>query len=344
MKSYLLILFTVLALLSLPVLAQHSITIDGDMLDWAAISAADVGQVAEELGDMPNGAEFDLQDMYVASDDSTVFFRIVIDPSAELSTQFITDPFGEPAFQLFIDANFGDTTGLGYGGFWITAPEYLIDLAGAYHPTEPVNEVTIYYYPYDYNGAFEDWDSVGVAQIAVSAAGNELEVGVPKDVINAGTDIRPFVYSVRTDDWDNEEYMPNDQAEGEQTDYYAINYNFFTGPSVVKVRGEIMTGIEDSDAISLPIGFDLSQNYPNPFNPSTTIEFFVPQSEKIELNILNILGQKVRTLNNGTVTAGTHQISWDGKNDDGRLVSSGVYLYQLKTSAGAITKKMLFIQ
>ncbi|NIT57256.1 MAG: T9SS type A sorting domain-containing protein, partial [Aliifodinibius sp.] len=90
--------------------------------------------------------------------------------------------------------------------------------------------------------------------------------------------------------------------------------------------------------------FLLFQNYPNPFNPVTNIEFYLPSSDRVELVISNVLGQRIRTLFTGKIPAGTHSFSWDGINDSGSLVASGVYIYQLTTSDGQQAKKMLFIR
>ena len=95
---------------------------------------------------------------------------------------------------------------------------------------------------------------------------------------------------------------------------------------------------------TLPQAFELEQNYPNPFNPSTTIGFTLPQSAAISLKIFDINGQLVKTLLNGTRAAGTHRVIWDGTDQFGAGVASGVYLYRL--SAGSFTqiRKMMLIK
>ncbi len=78
-----------------------------------------------------------------------------------------------------------------------------------------------------------------------------------------------------------------------------------------------------------PNGFVLSQNYPNPFNPTTHIDFNIQHSGHVELIVYNITGQKVRTLMSDMCSAGAHTATWDGTDDAGRAVTSGVYFYQL---------------
>jgi len=92
----------------------------------------------------------------------------------------------------------------------------------------------------------------------------------------------------------------------------------------------------------------LQQNYPNPFNPSTTIRYQLPQQSEIELTIYDILGKKVRTLVQGTQSVGIQQIVWDARNEDGEIVSAGLYFYRLhvrneKTSFTEV-KKLLLIK
>ncbi len=89
----------------------------------------------------------------------------------------------------------------------------------------------------------------------------------------------------------------------------------------------------------------LSQNTPNPFNAQTVISFALPQSAFVRLEVYNILGQKVRTLSETQMKAGKHSAIWDGKDSSGREVSSGIYLYCLKTDGEILrAKKMLLLK
>ncbi len=101
----------------------------------------------------------------------------------------------------------------------------------------------------------------------------------------------------------------------------------------------ILTSIDDAKHV--PGAFHLAQNYPNPFNPTTNITYTVPTGD-VTMEIYNVLGQKVRTLVNKSLAAGTYNEVWDGTNEAGNLVASGVYLYKLKSEAGIKVKKMLF--
>jgi len=85
-------------------------------------------------------------------------------------------------------------------------------------------------------------------------------------------------------------------------------------------------------SLNLPTDFNLSQNYPNPFNASTQIRYTLPEAAHVKIEIFNVLGQRVKVLVDEFQTAGYKQILWDGRNEKGQGVSSGVYLY--KISAG----------
>jgi len=99
-----------------------------------------------------------------------------------------------------------------------------------------------------------------------------------------------------------------------------------------------------SSNILLPREFDLSQNYPNPFNPTTVINFALPRASNVELNIFNILGQKVITLINENMEAGYHSVKWDGVNSQCQEVATGVYFYRMSAGDFVKSKKMLLLK
>ncbi len=83
---------------------------------------------------------------------------------------------------------------------------------------------------------------------------------------------------------------------------------------------------------NIPTEFALFQNYPNPFNPTTNIKFGLPVQSNIQVEIFNILGQKVRTLVNGDFVAGYHVVEWNGRNDADQQLGSGIYLMKISAS------------
>jgi hypothetical protein len=94
----------------------------------------------------------------------------------------------------------------------------------------------------------------------------------------------------------------------------------------------------------LPTEFALKQNYPNPFNPSTNLMFDLPAAAHVNLEILNVLGQKVRTLVDEFREAGSYTVTWDGANDYGRTVASGVYFYRISAGENQAVKKMMMLK
>jgi hypothetical protein len=100
---------------------------------------------------------------------------------------------------------------------------------------------------------------------------------------------------------------------------------------------------------NLPKGYSLFQNYPNPFNPATTIRFKVEGERSkvphpVTLKVYNILGQLVRTLVDEEKSPGSYQVIWDGKDQSGEEVSSGIYFYKLKAEDYTETKKMILLK
>jgi hypothetical protein len=120
-------------------------------------------------------------------------------------------------------------------------------------------------------------------------------------------------------------------------------YIVFANNSCLKnseyVRATIDVYLYHSNEIA---SINLTKNYPNPFNRGTQIEYELPDRGMVNIEIYNVLGQKVRTLFNDMQFAGTFEVYWDGTNDEGSTVSSGIYLCRLKTDAGISTRKMFF--
>ena len=107
-----------------------------------------------------------------------------------------------------------------------------------------------------------------------------------------------------------------------------------------------LTGIEDENESKLiPTEFSLNQNYPNPFNPTTTIDYSVASKTRVEIHIFNSLGQRVVTILDKEMKAGTYQTNWSGIDSKGNRLSSGVYYYQMLTKSGySNTKKLLLLK
>ena len=94
----------------------------------------------------------------------------------------------------------------------------------------------------------------------------------------------------------------------------------------------------------VPGSFDLFQNYPNPFNPATAIRFSLPVNTTVTLKVFDITGREVRTLVSQPMTAGTHEVRWDGRSGSGAPVASGVYLYRIETEQFMMTRRMVMLK
>jgi len=104
------------------------------------------------------------------------------------------------------------------------------------------------------------------------------------------------------------------------------------------------TGIQNGNKALLADNFQLGQNYPNPFNPTTTIDFTITKKEPVKLSVFDILGHEVKTLVNQSLAPGRHSVTWDGRNESGEIVASGIYFYRFEAGDFIDVKKMTFIQ
>lgn len=116
---------------------------------------------------------------------------------------------------------------------------------------------------------------------------------------------------------------------------------------VTKILLEIDNPVEvetDGSDRRLQCGIELDQNFPNPFNPVTMIDFSIPSRTFVTIEIYNVLGQEVRTLLAGMRNAGKHRTAWDGNDQTGKPVSTGVYLYRIRAGEVVLTRKMMVLR
>lgn len=177
------------------------------------------------------------------------------------------------------------------------------------------------------------------------------------DSYNPGAFSSP--HQIINDHWAN--WSPDSREDGQLT-YPFPNYYpgiVYAGAPLKKDDGKNLdyggwdlyydfhdwTDVEEETAEEkLPAQFSLSNNYPNPFNPETKIGYFIPKACQVKLEVFNILGQRVRTLVDEAQTAGKKEVTWDGKDEKGNQVASGVYFYKLETENFSQTKKMVLMK
>ena len=184
-----------------------------------------------------------------------------------------------------------------------------------------------------------------------------------------GSDIRPAIDG--SEAWDFKVYIPQ-KVESRLTfpglstipedyDVYLIDktrltfqnlrednvYDFISTTELSNF--EIIIGetqaVEDKLQSIIPLTYSLGRNYPNPFNPATTIPLTLPEQSDVTLNVFNILGQEVVTLFKGSLNPGRHYFVWNGTNQAGAHMPSGIYIYQLTTNSGLkFANKMVMIK
>ncbi|EQB63512.1 MAG: YD repeat protein [candidate division Zixibacteria bacterium RBG-1] len=165
------------------------------------------------------------------------------------------------------------------------------------------------------------WMEISPGKGVVDSGQHEiLNLKLRRDFLNKGMYQGDLVFK----NWDENQVSPNS-----------------TIPVTLLI--DSVTSVRERPA-SAAVTFNLSQNYPNPFNQNTVIQYSLPKSSKVELVIYNLLGQKVRSLINQTQTVGYKIVFWDGKNDKGENVASGVYFYKLLYGDSKQTKKMLLLR
>ena len=129
--------------------------------------------------------------------------------------------------------------------------------------------------------------------------------------------------------------------------------NFFYQVTAIYDQGEsapsneaavLVTNVEDGNPAAKPAGFDLRQKYPNPFNPETRIQFELPKSTHVKIEICNVQGRTIRTLVDAQTPAGLHTVQWDGRMDGGEPAASGIYVYRLKTGEYEKSRKLLLLR
>ena len=160
-------------------------------------------------------------------------------------------------------------------------------------------------------------------------------------------------FTEETEDGNVREFVIDFQAGSDQEELTvewivtANNDTQWGGWGNVTLRAAAVTtgflDIDDSQSI-IPHNYRLGQNYPNPFNPNTTISFTIPKDDEVNLIIYDLAGRIVNTLVNDKLSRGTHTVTWNGTNDIGNIVPSGVYFYQLQTGTFSETRKMMFLK
>ncbi len=175
--------------------------------------------------------------------------------------------------------------------------------------------------------------------------------GVSQGDFEAITDTIEY-YAAENDEW----YVLDLEMTSPRAGLSAVSYHnkiyVFGGMDIdykvwnlAEVLAETSTGVKKNEFIRHPSEHRLLKNFPNPFNSATTINFELAADEnQVELIIFNLKGEKVRSFQMNSPAPGTHQIQWDGRDDAGRMVESGIYLAQLRSDRYGNALKLSFIK
>jgi hypothetical protein len=120
---------------------------------------------------------------------------------------------------------------------------------------------------------------------------------------------------------------------------------FTHGRSAWQISLDSLVITDVAEEMSQPASFELAQNYPNPFNPSTTIAYSLSKEADVRLTVFDVQGKEIRTLVGEQIPTGNHSVTWDGRNELGSVVSSGVYYYRLAAAGSQqLIRKMLLLK
>jgi hypothetical protein len=134
---------------------------------------------------------------------------------------------------------------------------------------------------------------------------------------------------------------PSPQIKGHEPDFMQNSQlqNENSGDSLSSESDTLV----DSESLT-PAGLELSQNYPNPFNFDTEIKYGLPARSSVQIAVYNIFGKKVRTIKDTIEDSGYYSVNWDGRDDNGALLASGMYFYVFASDDNYLTRKMLFLK
>ena len=180
----------------------------------------------------------------------------------------------------------------------------------------------------------------------VTGSNVSLKWSTATETNNSGFQVeRRKTQNERIDEWANIGFVNGHGTSTEQQSYFFNDQNLAAGKYLYRIKQIDFDGsfeyfeLESEVIVNAPNTFSLSQNYPNPFNPTTLIKFSIPVKGNVTLKVYDIIGNEVATLVNENKDAGTFEVNFSAEN-----FSSGIYLYQLKSSSFIETKKMTLIK
>jgi hypothetical protein len=185
------------------------------------------------------------------------------------------------------------------------------------------------------------WEPQNILSTSASSSGVHFldqNIGwISATEVNSGTLILSTINGGAT--WTTSQLGVNNALNALQFVDAQTGWGVGNGGAILKLIHNPTAVRENSPARS-PNEFGLFQNYPNPFNPSTAIQYALAQPGVVQLSIHDALGRQIRTLVNTWKTAGKHVVVWDGRDDAGRVITSGVYFYRLVAGESVQQRKL----
>lgn len=192
----------------------------------------------------------------------------------------------------------------------------------------------------------------------IAVSDNRMVVGAYRDNDNGSNSGSIYVFSYDGSHWTETEKII--AYDGDPGDYYGLPVDIDGDYILVAARNDDDKGnnagaayVYGSMAIGIPyditnvtnaMAFQLYPAYPNPFNPETTIRYVLPGSVDVNIAIYNLLGQRVRLLENNTMQAGSHSVHWDGRDEAGNVQTSGIYLCRIQAGEYRRSIKLTLIK
>ena len=305
---------------------------DGDRVDW---ELAEIEPLATDSIDFDT-PELEVTDLYVTNDDGYWYFAFTC-----------TADTSDVAYGIAIDCSEGGYTGIegvdqDAMGNWITFGE-----------ENGVNfEIYIRYYSqghissglYEWQGGLWDWHYISYRwDSGYDPEQNFVEIKIPTSTLNYPETLNVILFSTLFEEGEN---PAQDSAPSDPATYHTLHWGQENANTLTNFTSIISTSVENQTShLNSPSRMVLLQNYPNPFNPTTTIAFTLPErSAKFALQIYDLSGRLIKTLIDKPMEVGYHAVIWDGADDNGESVSSGVYLYKLKSDAYEETKRMILLK
>jgi hypothetical protein len=276
--------------------------------------------------DVPdNGSSYMLSHDDATNDDGSVDYLIM--PAQDFTEQgevglsfdsYFTGAYGQTAHvEVSTDAGYSwtEVAMLESASDWVNVTVDLSGYAG-------MSEVFIAFHSND-NGTWASGWAIDNVELEAAAGGAEW--------LSLSADYGEL------DPSEADEIMVTMNAEGMEEGTYDAEIRVYTGfgEHFIAVQMTVDDGVGVADGKAIPDVFALHQNFPNPFNPLTALPYDVPEIANIKIDIYNLLGQKVRSLVTGEHEPGFYRAIWNGKNDQGALVTTGVYIYQITAQSNA---------